>query len=195
MRDICKAFGAVQALNNVDFVLRPGRDPRAGRRQLGRQVDADEGADRRLSPRQRRGAGRRPADQFPQSAPEPRNRDRDDLPGLRALRKHGRGAEHLPRPLAATGPFIDRARMYEEAAGVLRPAQGQRQLGVPEGRKPVGRPPAIGGHRPRHLVQPQSRHPRRADSQPLAYLDRAAARNHARAQGAGRGAESSSRTG
>ena len=82
----------------------PGRDPRAGRRQLGRQVDADEDPDRRLPARRRRDPGRRPAGQLQEPAREPRRRHRDDLPGLRALREHGRRPEHLPRPLAAARP-------------------------------------------------------------------------------------------
>ncbi len=36
------------------------------------------------------------------------------------MRKHGRRPEHLPRPLAARGPFVDRRKMYAEADDVLQ---------------------------------------------------------------------------
>ena len=85
---------------------------------------------------------------FQEPAREPRSRHRDDLPGLRALRKHGCRPEHLSRPLAAAAARSSTARrMYAEADEVLQAAEGQRQLGLPEGRKPLGRPPAIGRDR------------------------------------------------
>ena len=83
----------------------PRRDPRPRRRQLRRQVDADEDPDRRLPARRRRDPRRRPAGALQEPAREPRRRHRDDLPGLRALREHGRRPEHLPRPLAAARPL------------------------------------------------------------------------------------------
>ena len=49
MRGISKSFAGVQALRDVNFTVERGADPRAGRRKRRRQVDADEGAERRLS--------------------------------------------------------------------------------------------------------------------------------------------------
>ena len=51
------------------------------------------------------------------------------------------------------GLFVDRARMYAEAERGAEAAQGRRQFRLPEGREPVGRAPAIGRHRPRHLIR------------------------------------------
>ncbi len=47
-----RAFAGVKALNDVNFTVEAGRDPCPRRRERRRQVDADEGAERRLSPRQ-----------------------------------------------------------------------------------------------------------------------------------------------
>ena len=110
MRSINKAFGAVQALRDVDLDPLPGRDPRPRRRQFGRQVDADEDHDRRLPARYRRDPRRRQAGALQEPAREPRCRHRDDLPGLCALREHGRRPEHLPRPLAAARASSSTAR-------------------------------------------------------------------------------------
>ena len=49
MRGITKTFPGVNALDNVNLAVRARRDPRRGRRERRRQVDADEGAERRLS--------------------------------------------------------------------------------------------------------------------------------------------------
>ena len=61
MRGIQKHFGAVHALRNVNFHAHAGRDPRPRRRQLRRQVDADEDDDGRLPARRRRRVRRWPA--------------------------------------------------------------------------------------------------------------------------------------
>ncbi len=47
-----RALPGVQALRDVNFTVEAGRDPRARRRKRCRQIDADEGAQRRLSARQ-----------------------------------------------------------------------------------------------------------------------------------------------
>ena len=49
MRGITKTFPGVKALYNVNLDVRGRRDPRPGRRERRRQIDADEGAVRRLS--------------------------------------------------------------------------------------------------------------------------------------------------
>ena len=56
MRGITKTFPGVNALDNVNLAVRARRDPRDRRRERRRQVDADEGAERRLSARQLRRA-------------------------------------------------------------------------------------------------------------------------------------------
>ena len=53
-RGISKHFGATRALDDVDFDVAAGRDPRAGRRERRRQVDADPHPRRRASAGPRR---------------------------------------------------------------------------------------------------------------------------------------------
>ena len=58
MRGISKSFPGVKALRDVNLVVQRGRDSRDLRRERRRQVDADEGAERRLSLRLLRRADR-----------------------------------------------------------------------------------------------------------------------------------------
>ena len=53
MRDINKRFQGVQALSAASLEVEPGRDHGAGRPERRRQVDHDQGSDRRLSARLR----------------------------------------------------------------------------------------------------------------------------------------------
>lgn len=61
MRDIVKEYRGVRALNNVNFDLEVGDDPRFGRREWCRQIDFDKdhgggnGGHRRENAAQRRG--------------------------------------------------------------------------------------------------------------------------------------------
>ena len=55
MRDISKSFPGVKALRDVNFSVEAGRDPRPRRRERRRQIDPDEGAQRRLPARHLRG--------------------------------------------------------------------------------------------------------------------------------------------
>ena len=114
---ISKAFGAVQALQDVDLRLMPGEilglvgDNSAGKSTLMKilsgayQTDTGEilieGEPSHFrSPHESRGA-----------------RHRDDLPGLRAVREHGHRVEHVPGRWPTKGLFVDRGRMEAEAGG------------------------------------------------------------------------------
>ena len=186
MRGIDKAFGAVQALRDVDLVLYPGEilglvgDNSAGKSTLMKiltgayQRDAGEilvaGQPVHFkSPHESRDVG---IEMIYQDFALCGNMDVGQNIFL------GR----WPR----RGLFVDRRKMYARGRQRAEAAQGRRELGLSEGREPVGRPPAIGGDRPRHLVRAARGDPRRADRQPLGDGDRAAARDHARAEEAGR---------
>ena len=118
MRGINKSFGAVQALVDVDLRLMPGEilglvgDNSAGKSTLMKIMT---GA-------YQRDAGEVLVDGQPTHFKSPHEsrerRDRDDLPGLRAVRKLD-VAQNIflgrwPRRFAL---FVDRARMYGDARG------------------------------------------------------------------------------
>jgi len=52
MRGISKAFAGVKALDDVNFTVRQGEIQCPGGRERRRQIDPDEGVERRLSARQ-----------------------------------------------------------------------------------------------------------------------------------------------
>ena len=65
------------------------------------------------------------------------------------------------------GLFVDRPRMHREARDDPESAEGRRELGLSEGREPVGRAPAVGRDRPRDLLRAEGGDLRRADRQSL----------------------------
>ena len=86
-------------------------------------------------------------------------RHRDDLPGLRAVREHGRRRQHLPRPLAdARAGSSTARRMEEEAWGVLRRLKvdvnlvRQRSRACPAAASSRWRSPAPSASTPRSLI-------------------------------------------
>ena len=194
MRGINKSFGAVHALNNVNLTLQPGEilglvgDNSAGKstlmkiltgayqRDSGEILVAGKPAHFR-SPHESRDVG---IEMIYQDFALCGNMDVGQNIFL------GRWPQ--------TGPFVDRQDDVRRGRRGAEAAQGRRQFGLPEGREPVRRPPAIGRHCPRHLVRAAGRHPRRADRQPLRDGDRAPARDHARTEAARASPRSSSRT-
>ena len=72
MHDISITFGAVRALDGVSPAALPRRGARADGRERRRQVDADQGADRRLHHRRRHRPGRRRASTRSPRRPRPR---------------------------------------------------------------------------------------------------------------------------
>ena len=112
MRGICKAFGAVQALQDVTLRLMPGEilglvgDNSAGKSTLMKI----------LSGAYQRDAGEVLVDgkpthfRSPQESARPRHRD--DLSGLRAVRKHGHRRQHVPGPLAEARACSSTARAW-----------------------------------------------------------------------------------
>ena len=80
------------------------------------------------------------------------------------------------------GVFVDRPRMHRDARDDSRPPEGRREFGLSEGRKPFGRPPAIGGHRARDFLRAESGDFRRTDRQPVGDGDQALAGNDARVE-------------
>ena len=186
MRGISKAFGAVSALRDVDLVLYPGEilglvgDNSAGKstlmkiltgayqRDAGEILVAGEPAHFR-SPHESRDVG---IEMIYQDFALCGNMDVGQNIFL------GR----WPRK----GSFVDRKQDVRARPTGAEAAQGRRQLGLPEGREPVRRPPAVGRDRARDLVRAAGGDPRRADRQPLGHGDRAAARDHAGAEEARR---------
>ena len=158
MRNIDKAFGPVRALSGVDFRLGTGEilglvgDNSAGKSTLMKVLT---------------GAYRRDAGEI-RVAGEP-----VDFASPRDSRE--RGIEMIYQDFALCGNmdvgqniflgrwprrlglFVDRTRMYGDAATRSRPAQGRCELGAREGREPLGRAPAIGRHRAGALFRAQGR--------------------------------------
>ena len=153
MRGIYKSFGPVQALVDVHLRLMPGEvlglvgDNSAGKSTLMKIVT---------------GAYQRDAgDIFIDGAPvhfksphESRERGIEMIYQDFALCGNLDVAQNifLGRWPMRYGIFVDRARMHGDAREILNRTQGRRELGLPEGRKPVGRPPAVGGDRPCDFV-------------------------------------------
>ena len=189
MRRINKSFGAVRALIDVDLYLMPGEilglvgDNSAGKSTLMKI----------LTGAYHRDSGDVLVAGKPTNFRNPHEsragRHRDDLPGLRLVREHGCRPEHLSRPLAAQGPLRRPPQNVRRGRHGAEAPEGRRQFGLSARREPVGRPPAIGRHRARHLFRSARRHPRRADGQPLGHGDRAAAGDDARAEEARRRAD------
>ncbi len=184
MRGICKSFGPVQALVDVHLRLMPGEvlglvgDNSAGKSTLMKI----------LTGAYQRDAGDISVDGEPgalqEPAREPRSRHRNDLSGLRAVRKSRCRPEHLPRAMADAVRDLRRSRAHAcRRPRDPQPAQGRRELGLPEGRKPVRRAPAVGGDRPRDFVCAKGGGVRRADRQSVGDGDRAAARDDGGTEG------------
>ena len=119
MRGICKRFGPVQALIDVNLRLAPGEvlglvgDNSAGKSTLMKILT---GADQCDGGHIRRCA----AGTLQKPAREPRPRHRDDLPGLCAVREPRCRPEYLPRAMAdAVWNFVDRMRMHDQARAIL----------------------------------------------------------------------------
>ena len=108
-----KRFPGVLALDGVGLRVRARRGARAGRRERRRQVDADQGAHRRLPARRRRGAVPRRAGALRPAARRPARRHLHDLPGGQPRPADERGAQPLPRPRAAHPVRADRRRADE----------------------------------------------------------------------------------
>ena len=62
-------------------------------------------------------------------------------------------------PLADALRHVRRPRAHaSRRARDPQPPEGRRELGLPEGREPVGRPPAVGGDRPCDFVRAKGGH-------------------------------------
>ena len=123
------------------------RGRRLGRRQRRRQVDADQG-DRRGPAR---GLGhdhdRRRAREHPQRLRRLQARDRDRLPGSRALRQPRRRREPVPGRRAAERRAGSR-RAGDGATDGRAPRLARRDLAGERARgRPLGRPAPVGGDR------------------------------------------------
>ena len=154
MRGITKSFGPVQALVDVNLRLMPGEvlglvgDNSAGKSTLMKI----------LTGAYQRDAGEILIDGEPvrfRSPHESRDRGIEMIYQDFALCGNLDVGQNifLGRWPLRFGLFVDRARMHRNAARNPDPAEGRRELGLSEGREPVGRAPAIGRHRPRDFLR------------------------------------------
>ena len=180
MRGINKSFGPVQALVDVHLRLMPGEvlglvgDNSAGKSTLMKI----------LTGAYQRDAGDIFVDGEPVRFKSPHeSRDRGIEMIYQDFALCGNldvGAEHLPRALADALRHLRRSPAdAPRRRRNPQPAQGRRELGLPEGREPVGRAAAIGGDRPRDLLRAQGGDFRRADRQSLGDRDPSPARDDA----------------
>ena len=119
LRGITKRFGHVTALSGVDLIRLPRKRARRGRRQRGRQVDADQDHQRRAPPRRGQDPHRGQPGRPPQRGGCSPGRRRDRLPGPGPGRGARRLHEHVPRPVPAP-------RLVRRSQG-----DGRRVAGVP----------------------------------------------------------------
>ena len=166
LKGVSKSFGPVQALSNVDFEVQPGEvvalvgDNGAGKSTLVKTI-----------------AGIHPADagtisfegkEVHDHEPDRRgpSRDRDRLPGPRAVRQPRRGREPLPRARGNRGRGAAPARRGRHGEADRRAAREPRRDDhgrAGRGRHDVRRPAPAGGHRPLAARRAQARDARRAD--------------------------------
>ena len=162
------------------------RDPLAHGRERRRQVDAHQGAHRRVPDRQRRRSpSRRASACFASTADAQAAGHLDRLPGSQPLREPLGRRERDARPRAAqrraasTGePPTARRLATSRTSGCHR-----HPLDALE---PLDRHPAARRHQPRDGARREGAHPRRADLQPRPGRGRAAVRRHARPPRPGR---------
>ena len=140
-----------------------GRGDHGARRpERRRKIDADQGADRRLSPRQRVYRVWRRARRLCLASARPARRHQHHLSGNQPRSLPLGGRERLSRPRA---PPLRPARLGPNergSRGCAAALRGRnRRATAADGI--LNRDPADGGHRPRRLVQGAARHHGRAD--------------------------------
>ena len=187
MSGISKEFPGVKALDDVDFRLLPRRDPRADGRERRRQVDADQGADRRLRHRRRR-RSRWTARPVRVRQPAAGAAGRASAPSTRrstSAQPVG-GGEHLHRPRAAPlRPRSSWARDAPPGRGAARPAASSTSTSsAPLASYSLAVQQLVAIARAVD-IDGQGADPRRADLQPRRRRGRAAVRGHAAAAGRG----------
>ena len=196
VRNVSKAFGAVQALNRR-VVRRPSRrGRRARRRQRRRQVDDHQGDFRRVP---RTTTARSCSAESRSTSPRRRRRATS---GIETIYQDLALADNLSigeniflgrepkRQLLGVLPILDRAKMAEAAKETMAQARLPRDPARRAGRGLFRRPAAGDRHRPRHLLERAARHHGRADRR--ARRARAAPRPGADQVAAGRRARGSS---
>ncbi len=166
LRGVSKAFGAVQALYEVDFHVSKGEvmalvgDNGAGKSTLIKCIAGIHPVDSG----QILFEGEPVIDPRPQGLRAPRDRGR--LPGPRALRQPRRGAEHVPRARGARQLPPPR-RDGDGGRGPRRRSPGLSvttlRSRAPDRRRPLRRPAPVGRGRQGRDVELQGRDPRRAD--------------------------------
>ena len=154
-------------------------------RQRRRQVDAREDHRRQFPPDARQHLHQGQGDRVPWPARRPAARDRDRLPGSRALRQSHRGGQRLSRPRADQigRPFpLHGLRRDEQASGraVQGAEVGDQTQG--QGEVDVGRPAPGGRHRADAAERRRHRADGRADRGDLGPPGRGGAQSHSRAE-------------
>ena len=135
LRGVSKRFAATQALSDVTLELRRRRDPRARRRERGRQEHAGQDPGGHPSARQRDGRARRRAGRAPRARPRAGAGHRRRPPGAAALPRPLGRRERLHRPRAV------RAVRHRSTGGRC----GARRQAVRRARRPVRRPAPVRG--------------------------------------------------
>ena len=187
MRGITKTFPGVKALQNVNLNVRARRDPRHRRRKRRRQIDADEGALRRLSrtgPMTATILYRGQECRFHGIHDSERNGHRHHPPGTGAGAAAVDRRKHLPRQRAgqARRHRLERRTQTRRAnCSEGRPERGSRHAGHQHRRRQA----AAGRDRQGAVQGSQAADPRRADREPLREGQRGAARPAARVQAPG----------
>ena len=181
IRGLTKGFPGRAGARRRGFHPHRRRDPRAARRERRRQVDADQGAHRRLHARRRQirldgQDDRRRATRPTRSALGIGTVYQE----VNLLPEPVGGGEPLPRPPAAAASASMRAgemrRRAAELLARLRPRHRRRP--IRSARYSVA-DPADRRHRPRGRSLGQGAHPRRADREPRRARGRDAVRGHA----------------
>jgi ABC-type sugar transport system, ATPase component len=162
--EMTKRFPGTLALDNVDLVVERRHDPRPGRRERRRQVDAAQGARGRLPPHVRPHRDRRRRGRRVDTTARARARHRHRLPGAEPAGEPLRRTQHLARRRADERARDRRARCRAGRHACAR-ADGRlhHRPGAEGGEDPALRASARRDRKGAHAATAAAPHLRRAD--------------------------------